>query len=266
MAYTWGRLAGRWGAGWSSLVGVALVGVPAAAQSPEMGSGAAGVGVAATAHDSSATPGSSPVPEVAAAPTPTPTAPAATVPAAPAPAAAAPPATEPVSPPVAAETPSSPPPVDYYETYPYRTGDPVPPGYRVEERGIRGLVIAGSIVFGVPYFISLAVAPNAKRLNWLAVPIVGPYVAAEQVRACEAGYYDASGEWVSEDDDYCADEANRSLMRFDGLLQASGVAMLTVGLLVRRHVLVRQPPPLGLTLTPQRYGRSGYGLSVSGQF
>ncbi len=159
---------------------------------------------------------------------------------------------------------------DYYTRYPYRAGQAVPPGYHVEEHGIKGLVIAGAITFGATYFMSLAVAPNRKYLNWLAVPLAGPYVAAERVEDCGEGYYDeVTGRWIDPPDDsdcvYDAD-ATAAMLRLDGFAQATGVALFAVGMLVRRQSLVRDPPPVALRVTPYRVGRNGYGLGVTGRF
>src|SRR4029079_10831634 len=47
------------------------------------------------------------------------------------------------------------PPPGYYgepsERRAWREGDPIPPGYHVEERPRSGLIVAGSIMIGVPY-------------------------------------------------------------------------------------------------------------------
>lgn len=210
--------------------------------------------------------------------------------ASPAPAAAPPDAVAspgPASPPPGATAPPPPPPPvttldaaedpaddtderDYFTTYPYRTGQPVPAGYHVEEHGIKGLVIAGAITFGATYFVSLAVAPNQKYLNWLAVPIVGPYVSAERVEQCGDGYYDeVTGRWVDpQDDSDCvidADEA-AAVLRLDGFTQATGVALFAVGMLVRRQRLVPDPPRVALQIVPYRVGRNGYALGVTGRF
>ncbi len=206
-----------------------------------------------------------------------------------APAPEGPPPEPAAAPPVAAAPPPPPPPpppvttleagdgpddgadeFDYYTTYPYRTGQPVPPGYHVEERGIKGLVIAGAITFGATYFLSLAVAPNQKYLNWLAVPVVGPYVSAERVEECGYGYYDEeTGRWVEpEDEGDCVDDADgaAAALRLDGFTQATGVALFAVGMLVRRQRLVPDPPRLALQIVPYRVGRNGYALGLTGRF
>src|SRR5690349_6035627 len=59
----------------------------------------------------------------------------------------------------------------------YVEGRPVPPGYHPETRIRKGLVISGSILLGVPYFLSLSVAASSKNTadRWLYAPIVGPF-------------------------------------------------------------------------------------------
>src|SRR5256885_12603007 len=44
----------------------------------------------------------------------------------------------------------------------YIEGRPVPPGYHPEVRLRKGLVISGSVLFGVSYFLSLSVAASSK--------------------------------------------------------------------------------------------------------
>lgn len=269
--------------GWlSALVALgAMVAAPtASAQQPATGTAAAPP--AATTTPPPPPPGPAGAAAVPSAPPPAaaPTAVAPPAPGDPAPAGGPPPGPA-ASPPVTTAPPSPPPVYDdevdedtdedeYYTRYPYRAGQAVPPGYHVEEHGIKGLVIAGAITFGATYFMSLAVAPNRKYLNWLAVPLAGPYVAAERVEDCGEGYYDeVTGRWIDPSDDsdcvYDAD-ATAAMLRLDGFTQATGVALFAVGMLVRRQSLVRDPPPVALRVTPYRVGRNGYGLGVTGRF
>src|SRR5690349_10800935 len=60
----------------------------------------------------------------------------------------------------------------------YVEGKPIPPGYHVETRARKGLVVAGPIIFGVPYLLSMSVAASSKYSpdRWLYAPVVGPFV------------------------------------------------------------------------------------------
>ncbi|MBN2193436.1 MAG: hypothetical protein JW751_11525 [Polyangiaceae bacterium] len=161
-------------------------------------------------------------------------------------------------------------PDEYYYSYPYRPGEPVPPGYHVETRGIRGLAIAGAITFGVSYLGSVVWAPTARYLNWLGVPVVGPFVSASRVTDCEDAFvYDDSGYAIDRiDDDECVanPDSMATLLRFDGIVQGAGIAMFAVGTFARRHRLVRNLPPVALRIVPYRLGRRGYALGVTGRF
>ncbi|MDI3281876.1 hypothetical protein [Polyangium sp. 15x6] len=108
---------------------------------------------------------------------------------------------------------------------PYK-GGLVPPGYVLEERIRKGLVIGGSVVFGTFYLFSAAGAAAAEstRTPWAAlyVPVIGPFIVAG------AGNFSGS-------DNYA-----RPLFIFDGLVQAGGVAMLVAGIVAKQKVLVRE--------------------------
>jgi len=128
----------------------------------------------------------------------------------------------------------------------YNEGDPVPPGYRVESRARTGLVVGGSILFGIFYGITLLAASETHNSDgwWLYVPVLGPFGYASTV---EEGV--ASG-------------ALKTLLWMDGFLQAGGAAMLIIGVvgkteLVRNDIAKISVAPL--------FGRAN-GLSIVGEF
>jgi hypothetical protein len=138
-------------------------------------------------------------------------------------------------------------------------GAPAPPGYTLEESGLRGLVIGGIIPLSVFYGVSFAVAQDNDfrgPAGWLAVPVVGPYVwliARHDEQHC-------SGDVCSNN----LDSPESGLVIFDGLVQAAGAAMIITGLAVTRKqwVLSNQ-----VSLHVMPYAAPNVrGLAVYGQF
>lgn len=86
-------------------------------------------------------------------------------------------------------------------------------------RPIWGLVIAGAISFGVAWLatpiVGAAVGSDGYEIGYLAIPVAGPWV-------CLGDCYDP--------DDYMA------ALVISGLLQAAGVTMFILGLVLRREV------------------------------
>ncbi len=103
----------------------------------------------------------------------------------------------------------------------YSEGDPIPPGYRVESRTRTGLVIGGSIMFGLLYgFTAFGASESTDPdTNWLYAPVIGPFIYASTLDGELAGI-------------------GRFFLYVDGLIQAGGAAMLIVGL-VGKTELVR---------------------------
>lgn len=145
----------------------------------------------------------------------------------------------------------------------YVEGQRIPPGYTVEERVRRGPIIAGSIVFGVPYVLGLLAAsaddfPNQS--GWLVVPVAGPWVTL--VSRDDTCHDDFGG-----DDDVsyhydCTDGVD-TLLVLDGLMQATGAALFIWGVSSSKKVLVRDD--VAWRLTPARVG-SGYGFVTHAEF
>ena len=108
---------------------------------------------------------------------------------------------------------------------PYK-GGVIPPGYVLEERMRKGLVIAGSIVFGTFYLFTVAgaTAAESSQAPWgaLYVPVLGPFIVAA------AGDFRGDSQIV------------RPLFVLDGIIQAGGAAMLIAGIVAKQKVLVRE--------------------------
>jgi hypothetical protein len=129
----------------------------------------------------------------------------------------------------------------------YEEGDPVPPGYHAEERSRKGLVIAGSIVFGTLYFFTAVAAgidadQGDGEAQSLWIPAVGPFLQAAKT------------------DNGGAD----SLLILDGLGQSAGLFMLIYGLAASRTILVRNDVAK-LHVVPMT-GRNTSGLMLGGTF
>jgi hypothetical protein len=119
-------------------------------------------------------------------------------------------------------------PVPAPRTLPYDEGQPVPPGYHVEERSRRGLVIAGTVTFGSAYLISILGASSAVSSDEnsaddfapLFIPVAGPFITLGT-----------------------ADDADGAAPIFilDGIAQVGGLALLIAGLAAQESILVRNP-------------------------
>jgi hypothetical protein len=145
---------------------------------------------------------------------------------------------------------------------PYDETKGIPPGYRLEERVRKGMVISGAIVLGVPYVIGINVAAAANFENhsyWLLVPGVGPFLTlATRDDSCnEDG---TAGEAV----DCIGDAFVRFYLVLDGIMQMTGGTLFLLGVTQTKQVLVRQD--VTLRVAPRPIGQSGYGLGVIGTF
>jgi hypothetical protein len=155
----------------------------------------------------------------------------------------------------------------------YVEGRPIPAGYHVETRPRKGLVISGSIIFGVPYFLSLSVAASSKTDadRWLYAPLVGPFIdLGNRKETCDFGVNTNGGRNA-----YCSDDSSvRFFLMTDGLMQAAGATMLILGFALPQRLLVRDDAPFvgssrshfAWSIAPRMMGRSGYGLGLGGTF
>jgi len=129
-----------------------------------------------------------------------------------------------------------PPPPGYYPPgyYPeppseidYEEGQPIPPGYRPEEKIRKGLVIAGACVFGGVYLVTVIMVSTTasdavdrgEGPEWLYVPLAGPFIAIAAIDGMNTGV--------------------GALLALDGVAQVGGLAMFIAGLAAKKKVLVR---------------------------
>jgi hypothetical protein len=130
----------------------------------------------------------------------------------------------------------------------WEEGQPIPYGYHHETRVRKGLVITGSVVFGVLYLYSAffaAVGSDAgtNKLGWMAVPVLGPFLETTETSSASLQY----------------------ILVLDGLAQAAGVAMLIGGAMYPKHLLVRNDLA-SMTVVPMKIGMEGSGLGIVGRF
>ncbi|MBW2463532.1 MAG: hypothetical protein JRH11_17915 [Deltaproteobacteria bacterium] len=119
-----------------------------------------------------------------------------------------------------------------------------------------GFIVTGSILFGISYLIAVLTAVGSEDGLW-AIPVAGPFV---QMR-------------LLSDTDTFANYGYVGLTLW-GLVQAVGLTLLTLGIVLRREVPVRagldlDGEPGGLALNPlfnmDEHGATG-GLSLGGDF
>ena len=155
----------------------------------------------------------------------------------------------------------------------YVEGRPIPPGYHVETRLRRGLVVSGPIIFGVPYLLSMSVAASSKYTpdRWLYAPVVGPFVnLATRSDDCNPNTTSGSGTTV-----VCSGESGtRFFLMLDGLMQTAGATLLILGVALPQTLLVRDDAPytganksnFAMSISPYSIGKSGAGIGVTGIF
>jgi hypothetical protein len=150
---------------------------------------------------------------------------------------------------------------------PYEDGDAVPAGYRLRHQPRRGLLIAGSIVTGVPWVFSVTGAVGndfEDKSGFLLVPAIGPWL----MLAAGGAKDEACPERVTGEDYVYCGSANRSGLRamlvLDGLAQTAGAVMFTLGIAYPRKRLVRSD--VTVSVLPAPVGRDGYGLGAIGTF
>lgn len=135
---------------------------------------------------------------------------------------------------------------------PYEDGDPIPPGYRLRKQRRRGLIIAGSIVTGVPWVLGVTAATAANfgdNSGLLLLPVLGPWLMLGTNDVRRSG-----GDRAAE----------RGVLVFDGLMQAGGAAMFLAGMFVPRVRLVRSDIVVGVA--PLELGRGAHGVGAVGTF
>jgi hypothetical protein len=170
----------------------------------------------------------------------------------------------PATPPVAAAPPATAPPAPTPQPSQWHFGDPVPAGYHVEDQPRSGLVIAGALVMGIPYFFSAVTALAANENNetgWLLLPVAGPWITmGRRSYGCNP---DQTNQTTAQGLQCVADVFAVMGLVFDGVMQAAGGALLLAGELATKPGLVRNED--ALRIVPMHVG-SGAGAGVVGTF
>jgi hypothetical protein len=138
----------------------------------------------------------------------------------------------------------------------YEEGDAIPPGYRTGTRIRKGLVIGGSVMFGVSYLITIFAAgigqavtnineTSTKDFGPLLIPIAGPFIGISTTHASSGGAFG---------------------LAFLGITQTAGLGMLIAGIAAPKTVLVRnEVGRVKFTVVPQ-IGATSTGLGMVGTF
>jgi hypothetical protein len=125
----------------------------------------------------------------------------------------------------------------------------------------RGVIVAGAVMFGVPYAASVIVASESGHPgdSHLYVPILGPWLDLGDRGGCPAfGSCDT-------------ETTNKVLLVGNGLLQSIGVLQIIGGFVFQEtRVVTRARPATALAPTlriaPGRVGPGAYGLLAVGSF
>lgn len=152
----------------------------------------------------------------------------------------------------------------------YQEGDPVPDGYRVIQTSRRGLVISGALVGGIAYGFSVVGAVgndfNDKSAA-LMIPVAGPWIMLALGGAKDKPCTTPTNTTGYSYYDYCSDDDRsgvRAALAFSGIAQATGAALLIVGLAYPKTQLVRKD--IQLSMAPISFGKDSLGLGAIGRF
>jgi hypothetical protein len=122
---------------------------------------------------------------------------------------------------------------------PYLEGMPIPPGYDVQTRRRRSLMIAGAALFGGSWLASVLTASTVVAgfdkhragVAPLFIPFAGPFVTLATSRDARL--------------DDPARRANGALLLVDGATQIGGAALFIAGLVTREPILARTKESYG---------------------
>ncbi len=125
--------------------------------------------------------------------------------------------------------------------------EPVPPGYTAVTRPRLGLVIPGSIVFGVSYVLSFIIGLEGVlagfRQMWpLMIPVAGPFIGLGTMPG---------------------DVVTGVLLTLDGIAQVAGATMFIIGLAAPSTILVRNRHATLMPVPILTSGGAGVGLAGS---
>jgi hypothetical protein len=146
----------------------------------------------------------------------------------------------------------------------YEEGQPIPPGYHVDTRIRKGMVIGGAVTLGALWVFSVLVAAIATSIEeeeerfdgtdddgispadtaMLFIPVAGPFISIVTYEASTAGAVP---------------------LIFDGVGQSAGLVLLIVGLAAQEQVLKRDYGGITLEATPM-VGQGYGGMGLTGKF
>lgn len=115
----------------------------------------------------------------------------------------------------------------------YTAGQPIPHGYKLEERYNLGLLIAGPTLFGLAYIITVASAVDLSD----PPPFEGGSI--ERPRPWDALYIPIAGPLAFAN---YAPGSTGFIYATEGVAQAIGVGLFLLGILRPKDVLVRKDP------------------------
>ena len=162
----------------------------------------------------------------------------------------------------------------------YEPNKPIPPGYRLASGIRKGLVIPGSIMFGISYVISIipgAVTQESYEYDsssngvpfkpsLLFIPVLGPWIALGTVHdytSCSSSSYSS---YYCSDTDAKTDVAMwRVMLIIDGFSQTAGALLVTLGIAMPWKKLVLTDS-VRAQLMPVPMGHGGQGLAMLGTF
>lgn len=129
---------------------------------------------------------------------------------------------------------------------PYHPYAPPPEGYVLQERANRALVWSGALLFGLPYAVGLTyavVADFPAKTEYLAIPVVGPWLTRAEEK----------------------DRASRVVLGLNGLTQAAGAVLFTLGLTLTRKEWVPYNTA-NVWVVPAATAKGEMGLVAGGSF
>jgi hypothetical protein len=136
----------------------------------------------------------------------------------------------------------------------WQEGDPVPDGYRVKQHARVGLVVGGTVTFGILYLFSVlgaAIVHDANNAvgghdnaDAFFIPGVGPFMEMTKTTSATGNVFNV----------------------IDGVGQCAGLAMLIVGLTSPKNVLVRNDLGKPLILPAPYIGQGSGGIGLVGRF
>jgi hypothetical protein len=124
-----------------------------------------------------------------------------------------------------------------------------------------GLVIVGGVLFGAGYSFAVAGAVDTKfkdQGGFLLVPVAGPWLTIA------AGGAKGSCPPATVRCEEHNDQGKTFALGLDGVVQAAGALMLTLGIVFPRRRL--EPTDMSLSVLPVALGNGGYGTGVFGAF